>query len=504
MYSHRKILANMSAILGLVLSFAGAANAKGPYLVRDINPTPGASSLPIYLEACQNKVFFNADDGVHGQELWASDGTYAGTNMVIDLVPGPDGSVPQWMTCVNDLVYFQADNNGDGLDFYVTNGTSEGTIRLADVKEDGDPFPPGCWFGGFATSGTETLAYFWGEHTATGTELWRSDGTVPGTFVTSELAPSNHPNSAINVMQGVGPLLYFSAVGNIDPIPGFDLWRSNGTLSGTYKLKELRSVLRLTGVGDLVYFSGEDDSGAGQELWVSDGTVAGTRMVKDIHPTGHGEPRHLTNVNGRLFFTVFEPTVRRELWVSDGTDDGTRLVAEINTTGGANIRYPAPMGDSLVFLANDGVHGDELWISDGTEEGTRLIADIVPGPGSLDIFEVQPANGKVYFVGTTSSSDADLQRLWVTDGTAEGTYRVAERLHTWDPIITWELTPVGDLLFFSGGLFTGTELCAFRTQETTIPAISTWGVLVMGLAVMTFGTVVIKRHGGSMGTQVAR
>ncbi|MCH7596105.1 MAG: hypothetical protein IID35_06040 [Planctomycetes bacterium] len=35
----------------------------------------------------------NADDDVHGQELWVSDGTEEGTYMVIDLVPGPDGSV---------------------------------------------------------------------------------------------------------------------------------------------------------------------------------------------------------------------------------------------------------------------------------------------------------------------------------------------------------------------------------------------------------------------------
>ena len=37
-------------------------------------------------------VLFAADDGVHGRELWRTDGTAAGTAMVADLAPGPTGS----------------------------------------------------------------------------------------------------------------------------------------------------------------------------------------------------------------------------------------------------------------------------------------------------------------------------------------------------------------------------------------------------------------------------
>jgi ELWxxDGT repeat protein len=34
------------------------------------------------------KLFFTAGDGVHGRELWTSDGTEAGTVLVKDIKPG--------------------------------------------------------------------------------------------------------------------------------------------------------------------------------------------------------------------------------------------------------------------------------------------------------------------------------------------------------------------------------------------------------------------------------
>ena len=86
-------------LLGLaLLAGAGTSAALGagkPYLIKDIKPGPQGSP-PSFMSKVGDRLFFNGDDGVHGQELWVSDGTEAGTYMVIDLVPGADGSVPQW------------------------------------------------------------------------------------------------------------------------------------------------------------------------------------------------------------------------------------------------------------------------------------------------------------------------------------------------------------------------------------------------------------------------
>src|SRR5262249_38054003 len=61
--------------------------AAGTYLVKDID-SGAADSNPGRLVAVNAETFFDASDGVHGDELWKSDGTAAGTVLVKDINPG--------------------------------------------------------------------------------------------------------------------------------------------------------------------------------------------------------------------------------------------------------------------------------------------------------------------------------------------------------------------------------------------------------------------------------
>src|SRR5438270_914055 len=65
-----------------------------PQLLRDVNAKI-ASSNPSHLTAVGATIFFTANDGVKGVELWKSDGTVSGTGLVKDIRPGSTGSYPE-------------------------------------------------------------------------------------------------------------------------------------------------------------------------------------------------------------------------------------------------------------------------------------------------------------------------------------------------------------------------------------------------------------------------
>src|SRR5262249_26519468 len=80
---------------------------------RDVNPGP-AGSDPGDLRNFNGVLFFTADDGASGRELWASDGSEEGTVLVQDVLPGPGGSAPGWLTVANGLLFFAADDGFHG------------------------------------------------------------------------------------------------------------------------------------------------------------------------------------------------------------------------------------------------------------------------------------------------------------------------------------------------------------------------------------------------------
>ncbi|WP_235217196.1 ELWxxDGT repeat protein [Archangium violaceum] len=109
----------------------------GTRLVKDIH-AGAIGSNPHSLVALGDTLYFAADDGHGGVELWKSDGTEAGTVLVEDLRAGRLGASPGELTAADSRLFFTADD-GTGATLWVSDGTEAGTRAVDAAVAGGEP-----------------------------------------------------------------------------------------------------------------------------------------------------------------------------------------------------------------------------------------------------------------------------------------------------------------------------------------------------------------------------
>src|SRR5262245_39719230 len=147
-----------------------------------------ASSNPQAFAGMNGTVYFAAA-GNTGDELWKTDGTAANTANVTDLYPGgsfgPNGSAPRNLTAVGNTLFFSATDGSTGIELYKSDGTGPGTGLLKDIRLGTTSSSPSL-----LTAVGSTL-YFAATDAVSGTELWKSDGTASGTVLVGNLTPGS-------------------------------------------------------------------------------------------------------------------------------------------------------------------------------------------------------------------------------------------------------------------------------------------------------------------------
>lgn len=121
--------------------WASDGTPAGTVLVRDVAPGPQGAALHS-LTAAFGRLVFAANDGERGLETWASDGTAAGTTLVHDLAPGPASSNPGEFTVAGSLVFFVADDNVRGAELWALCSTPQPVVSLTNTRvreRDGAP-----------------------------------------------------------------------------------------------------------------------------------------------------------------------------------------------------------------------------------------------------------------------------------------------------------------------------------------------------------------------------
>jgi ELWxxDGT repeat protein len=425
-----------------------------PELLIDLG-SPESGALSYYrleYETVGDRLYFVADDGVHGEELWISDGTTEATRLVRDIHPDleqeRDYGVQQ-LTDVDGTLFFLAGDEFYRRALWTSDGTESGTVSLPVIGAQEGATPTLVNVGG--------ILYFASSPYDDG-ELWRSDGTVAGTYQVKDLWPSSASNPTH--LTNVNGTLYFLATGT----GGVGLWKSDGTADGTVLVKSLPREVRgstdknyLTAFGDLLYFVA-DDGTSGRELWRSDGTESGTYQVSDVLPgSASSYPEKLTAVGDSLYFTAIGAGIGRELWRTDGTQSGTELVADLRPGhASSGFSLMAEFNGSLVFAAS-GSWQHNLWRTDGTPAGTVPLSEALMSLSDNGRNEVVISDSTLYFRADDGVHGAE---LWQTDGTPAGTHLLADILPGTNGSYPMLMAALGDALLFAAGdgVYGGSEL----------------------------------------------
>lgn len=237
-----------------------------------------------------------------GSELWRADGDSA--RPVKDIRPGSAGSLPYSLTTSGNLAYFLADDGVNGRELWSSDGTELGTQLISDVNILDETFPN-------ILATAAGLVFFTANDGINGTEIWRTDGTANGTILLADINPgANSGISSSSLLKADGTLLYFTAD---DGVNSRQIWLSDGTSAGTRMASTPRKMelggnpAYLTDIDGTLYFAarsaGIESAG---ELWKSDGTPEGTVQIKDLSPDG--APGFLLNfkvLNGSWYSAAF-------------------------------------------------------------------------------------------------------------------------------------------------------------------------------------------------------
>lgn len=427
-----------------------------------IRPTDIESLTPY-----EDAVYFIAETAATGEELWRTDGTEDGTEMLDEIYEGENGSIssltatplglffqarsetagyePHWFdgetiqmlsnvrangssypvdfVTLDSLVCYSAEDDDHGEEVHCTDTETLETVLLHDISEGYRDSRPD------ALVATEDHIYFFARDTDYVFHLWQSDGTPAGTVQVY----TDHPDIVETedfeyTMMALGDRVVFNAKANEEG--KYSIYQSQGTTELTTNLSSVttRSYVYTQNWAQydgLIYFMG-DNGETGFEVFQTDGTPEGTVLTADINLASNSNlpPAKSIQLGDLILFTAEGDNLGEELFVSNGTSEGTFRLKDINTGGGSSFPwYMGIIDDTLIFSAYDEVSGRELWKTDGTADGTTQVAEIFPGNEESSWLAYGHVHeGYVFFSG----NDDEGKELWKTNGTFQGTSRVKD------------------------------------------------------------------------------
>jgi ELWxxDGT repeat protein len=226
----------------------------GTRMVKDIYPGV-AGSYPYSLVPFGNKIYFAAYDGGYSYSFWKSDGTERGTIKLKDLTPAYADDlygISLLFRASGDNLYFNAvdytANPYIGAELYKTNGTVAGTKLVMDINPYSDAYPNNL-------TDVNGILFFTANDGTNGNELWKTNGTATGTKLVRDISPGAEWSNLNNLCSAGNKLFFLKDQYQSNQ----SFWSSDGTNANTSPVEDaglngLSLLHNLTASGNKLFF----------------------------------------------------------------------------------------------------------------------------------------------------------------------------------------------------------------------------------------------------------
>jgi ELWxxDGT repeat protein len=397
----------------------------------DVNPGSGSSD-PFLFKNVGDTVYFDANDGTHGIELWKMDSTTS-SPFLFDVVPGSGDSIPIELTNVNGTLYFTK---------FATELWKVDPITNQVVSLSYPTYQP------LNLTNVNDILYFSDADyfSASNTGIWKIDPTKSSnpTLVTNQQFRTTYLLSQgfSRYLTNVNGTLYFSVsdrnyldlistnqhIYNNEKLWKVDPTSGNPSLVANFNLNVGEGEpheLVLKNVNNTLYFSSQSNNFVsvgqrqgikGADLWKIDPASGNPVRITNFNPAiaTSVDISSLLDVNGTTYFTANDGTNGTELWKIDPTT-GAPVLFDLNPVSSSQPANFTNVNGILYFTANDGTNGTELWKIDPTT-GKPAIVEIYPGSGSSNPTNLNNVNGTLYFSADNGTNGTELWKIDPTTG----------------------------------------------------------------------------------------
>ena len=326
--------------------------------------------------------------------LFKSDGTSVGTERIVNGLP--NGFYPINLSSWKGKLYIRDRNS-----IYIYDGSTVTKVETGEINHFQSMFK------------SPSHLYFKARNAQAEDKLYAFDGDTFSDALASR--------GEIKDIATLGDIDYLSLI--TDETTGWELYKSNGTVTGTALVKELgnatHGVYDMITLGDNILFSGHVSDNEFQ-LFISDGTSGGTRLLKTLNQSGSGHPSNFLKDGNKVYFSAHNGSFY-QIWESDGTEQGTKQITNFSQ----HIQKFYYLNGKFYFKYNDTVNGAELHSYD-EENGLQLVSDYSYNDNKIHAITPELNNKNVVYDGKlffTASQYKDIdghpvpeKELWVYDG----------------------------------------------------------------------------------------